>query len=68
MAKAPLLASVRSDPPNGAAGATISGSGPTVIVWASPDDVASCAADLRARFPGVEVLPLHVADSGAAEF
>ena len=67
-AKAPLLASVRSDPPDGAVGATISGSGPTVIVWASPDDVASCAADLRARFTAVEVLPLHVADSGAAEF
>ena len=66
-AKAPLLAAVRSDPPDGALGATISGSGPTVIVWARQDDVTSCAAELRARFPGVEVLPLQVAGSGAGE-
>jgi len=66
-AKAPLLAAVRSEPPDGALGATISGSGPTVIVWVQPEHVTSCAAELRSRFPGVEVLPLQVAGSGAGE-
>ena len=63
-----MLAAVRSDLPDGAVGATISGSGPTVIVWARRDYVAPCAADLTARFPGVEVLPLQVASSGAGAF
>ena len=66
-APSPLLDAVRADPPDGAVGATLSGSGPTVIVWARQDDVTSCAAELRARFPGVEVLPLQVAGSGAGE-
>jgi len=38
-----------------------------VIVWARQEDVPSCAAELRSRFPGVEVLPLQVAGSGAGE-
>ena len=64
-ASAPLLAAARSDLPETALGATLSGSGPTVIVWARPDAVAACAGELRDRFPAVEVLPLRVAAEGA---
>ena len=67
-ARAPLLAAVRADLPGGALGATISGSGPTVIVWASPDAAEACAAELTSRFPAVDVLPLNVATSGAESF
>ena len=67
-AKAPLLAAVRSEPPAGALGSTISGSGPTVIVWAAHDQVHACATELRERFPDVEVLPLPVAPAGAGAF
>jgi homoserine kinase len=59
----PLLEAVRADLPPGAAGATLSGSGPTVLVW-SRDPVA-CAPELRQRFPGHRVLPLAVAPRGA---
>ena len=67
-AKAPLLAAVRAELPTGALGATISGSGPTVIVWARHEDVHACSAELGERFPEVEVLPLPVAGSGAGAF
>ena len=50
-------------PPPGARGATLSGSGPTVIVWA--DDAESCAAALVERFPDDDVLALGVAERGA---
>jgi homoserine kinase len=58
-----VLASVRSDPPRGVRGATLSGSGPTVIAWA--DDPRPAADELRARFPGHEVLVLRVSAAGA---
>ena len=58
-----VLAAVRAEPPPGAAGATLSGSGPTVLVWA--DDARACAAALRDRFPDHEVQPLEVAAGGA---
>ena len=64
-ANAPLLAAVRDDLPEGALGATISGSGPTVIVWARPDAVDDCAAALAARFPAAQALPLPIATRGA---
>lgn len=57
------LDSLREALPAGARGATLSGSGPTVIVWA--DDGAACAADLARRFPHHDVLPLRVAARGA---
>lgn len=62
-AAAPHLSELRADLPAGALGATLSGSGPTVIVWAERDisDV------LRARFPQHEVLSLRVAESGAGQ-
>jgi homoserine kinase len=57
------LESIRADPPPGARGATLSGSGPTVIAWA--DDPTTCAEELRARFPDHDVLPLRVSSKGA---
>ncbi len=64
-ADAPLLAEVRDDPPAGALGATLSGSGPAVIVWAEAARAAVCADELRRRFPAVDVLTLEVAARGA---
>ena len=43
----------------------ISGSGPTVIVWARPEAAAACARELADRFPGVSVLSLSVSPEGA---
>jgi homoserine kinase len=60
-AAAPHLAELRADLPDGAVGATLSGSGPTVIVWAERD----ISDELRARYPQHEVLPLRVARSSA---
>ena len=62
---APLLAAVRADLPDGAAGATLSGSGPSVIVWARYDAATLCAADLRGRFPAADVHQLALSPFGA---
>jgi homoserine kinase len=62
----PLLAAIRASLPDGALGATLSGAGPTVIVWARDDHAAACAAELRSRFPQEQVLPLAIAPTGAA--
>ncbi len=59
----PILAAIRDDLPPGARGATLSGSGPTVIVWA--DDAGRCAEALRERFPACSVLELQVSPTGA---
>jgi homoserine kinase len=59
----PVLDAVRAILPPGCAGATLSGSGPTVIAWAR--DCGACAADLRERFPDHTVLELEVAPRGA---
>ncbi len=59
----PLLDELRTRPPAGAVGATLSGSGPSVLVWA--EDAAACEAELRARFPDERVLRLAVAQRGA---
>ena len=58
---APHLAELRAQLPEGALGATLSGSGPTVIVWAEGD----VSGELKARYPGHEVLSLRVAREGA---
>lgn len=50
----PLLDEIRADLPAGAAGATLSGSGPTVIVWA--EDAEACHAGLAARYETVHTL------------
>lgn len=52
----PLLDQIRAELPPGAAGATLSGSGPTVIVWA--EDAEACAAELATRYDDVRVLPI----------
>jgi homoserine kinase len=62
---APLLAAVREQPPAGALGATVSGSGPTVVVWAARESADACAAELGERFPDVSVLTLPVSPRGA---
>jgi homoserine kinase len=64
-AHAPLLEDVRAQLPTGAVGATISGSGPTVIVWAREDSVESCVAELERRHPDVDVLSLAASPKGA---
>jgi len=58
-----VLDAVRASPPPGCAGATLSGSGPTVIAWAS--DRNACTAGLRSRFPAHDLLELDVAPRGA---
>ncbi len=65
LADAPVLGEVRARPPAGAAGSTLSGSGPSVVVWAFPDAVAAVSAELAQRFPDAVVLPLAVASEGA---
>jgi homoserine kinase len=59
----PLLDAIRADLPVGAVGATLSGSGATVIAWA--DDAEACTAELTARFPEETVLALPVTAEGA---
>jgi homoserine kinase len=59
----PLLNAIRAELPAGAVGATLSGSGPTVIAWA--DDPVTCAAELEERFPEETVMVLPVSSQGA---
>jgi homoserine kinase len=61
--KSSLLDEIRADPPTGGRGATLSGSGPTVLVWA--DDAEACAAALAGRYPDHRVLALAVSERGA---
>jgi homoserine kinase len=62
---APLLDAVRAEPPHGTVAVTLSGSGPSVIVWARAADVDACADELRERFPDDTVLSLTTTPSGA---
>jgi homoserine kinase len=64
---APALAAVRERLPDGALGATLSGSGPTVIVWARPESADACAEELKERFPDTDVLHLSISPTGAAQ-
>ena len=64
---APVLGVVRDNPPTGALGATLSGSGPTVIVWAVEAGAADCERELTERFPAAQVLRLRVAGQGAVD-
>jgi homoserine kinase len=59
----PLLDAIRADLPPGAVGATLSGSGPTVIAWAEDPEI--CAADLERRFPEETVMALRIVAEGA---
>lgn len=62
---APLLEKVRADLPEGAVGATLSGSGPSVIVWVRPDSADACEEELARRFADASVLRFTVSDQGA---
>jgi homoserine kinase len=64
-AHAPHLEAIRSNLPAGALGATLSGSGPTVIVWAEKERVAEVVATLAGRFPSHDVRHLPVSTVGA---
>jgi homoserine kinase len=64
-ARAPHLEAIRADLPGGALGATLSGSGPTVIVWAEKERAGAVAAELATRFPDHDVMHLPVATTGA---
>jgi homoserine kinase len=63
---APHLAAVRAELPRGALGATLSGSGPTVVVWAERTGADAVADELAQRFAADEILRLEVARDGAA--
>ena len=60
-----FLADVRAVLPEAALGATLSGSGPTVMVWARRDRADECAAALAAHWPDVEVTKLGTSARGA---
>jgi homoserine kinase len=62
---APLLGRLRREAPTGTAGVTLSGSGPTVVVWARKPHGATVAAEIQRRVSGVRVLPLKIAAQGA---
>jgi homoserine kinase len=63
---APLLRTLREQPPADAAGVTLSGSGPSVVVWAEPDRAAAVAQELESTLPaGTTVLTLRIASEGA---
>jgi homoserine kinase len=66
-ADAPVLGAVRADLPAGAIGATLSGSGPTVIVWATEAGATACARQLAVRFPGEQIMQLSIARQGAVD-
>jgi homoserine kinase len=64
--QAPLLEALRDDLPDGASGVTLSGSGPSVVVWAEPDHLDAVVAALEQSVPpSATVLPLRVAQAGA---
>ena len=63
-AAAPLLGRVRAEWPAGAIGVTLSGSGPTVIVWARPEQADDCETRSRAA-SRTRVLQLGIAPRGA---
>jgi homoserine kinase len=62
---APLLEMLRDDPVAGQQGVTLSGSGPTVVVWADKANAESVARQLDERFHDAQVLPLEIAQQGA---
>ncbi len=64
-ASAPLLDELRGALPDGAVGATLSGSGPSVVVWAEKGRAAEVAAELERRLPEARVLSLTIASEGA---
>jgi homoserine kinase len=65
--RSPFLEQVRASlTGDSALGATLSGSGPTVIVWARREAAAACEDELREAYPGLTVLRLAVTPRGAS--
>ncbi len=65
-ADAPLLGAIRASATDGALGVTLSGSGPSVVVWAEHDQAENVAERLqKALSDDTRVLPLRVARRGA---
>jgi homoserine kinase len=64
---APLLQELRRHTPAGAVGVTLSGSGPSVVVWARPERADDVVGELGRSLPDhTTVLPLRVAQEGAS--
>ena len=62
----PLLRALKTSAPDGTAGVTLSGSGPSVVVWAAPELADGVAAALESSLPDdTRVLRLRVAQEGA---
>src|SRR5207244_1124819 len=61
-AGAPRLGALRDPLPSGALGVTLSGSGPSVVVWAEPQLAAQVLDEVRERAPEAKVAILAVAD------
>ena len=65
-AASPLLHELQLRPPDGAVGVTLSGSGPSVVVWAAHDRATTVATSLQSSLPDdTRVLQLRVAQEGA---
>ncbi|HTR33630.1 MAG TPA: homoserine kinase [Gaiellaceae bacterium] len=63
---APLLRELQANAPAGTVGVTLSGSGPSVVVWADKRRASEVADALRHSLPDdTTVLPLAVAERGA---
>ena len=63
---APLLRALQTSAPDGALGVTLSGSGPSVVVWAAHERADGVVADLQNSLPDdTRVLQLRVAQEGA---
>jgi len=65
---APILSQLQEKPAQGSVGVTLSGSGPTVIVWARHEEAQACAQELADRFTDCKVLAAALATSGAGVF
>ncbi len=62
----PLLQLLQASAPANTAGVTLSGSGPSVVVWALPEHAAAVATELEDSLPDdTRVLQLRVAQEGA---
>jgi homoserine kinase len=63
---APILQELRVDPVPGQAGVTLSGSGPSVVVWLDRTcPVPGTVTELQRRYPDARVLALEIAAEGA---
>jgi homoserine kinase len=67
LSHAPLLEQLRGHLPSGAVGVTLSGSGPSVVVWARRERAGDVVDELERTLPDhTTVLPLRIAPEGAS--